>query len=214
MLVSTKNDKVLWRMGGKSSDFTAEDSALDFRFQHDAKIINDDMTEMTLFDNNANENTDSVDCASGKCSRGLHLKIDYDNMKVELLHEYLADGFISGAMGGTTKLASGNVQMCWGLQPYMTEATEGGEVVFNLQFGPLGQGLDRRLQYRVTKADFPGQPQEKPSVVVTDAGSANAIAYFSHNGATDLVSWALVRHMAFLTTHVLCVHEQHSLTVI
>ena len=86
--VNGKTGEIIWRMGGKKSDFQIEPAAR-FAWQHHATMWSD--TEMTVFDNSTTELAPS---------RGLLLSVDESAMTVSLSQEFKAPtGFYSGTLG-------------------------------------------------------------------------------------------------------------------
>jgi hypothetical protein len=76
--ISSSGD-IIWRLGGKKSDFDVADDAV-FAFQHDARWLDANQTRMTIFDNGP---TDAVGY-----SRGLLFAVDQDAKTVGLIKEF------------------------------------------------------------------------------------------------------------------------------
>lgn len=118
-------------------------------------------------------------------------------MTARLVRDYLHPAhLVSGAMGGLDVLPGGNVLIGWGLNPGFTEHTADGKCVLDVQYNiwdPTGEG---RGHYRVYKSRWVGRPAWPPSVAweKDDAGGGGASRLFlSWNGATEVVSWQIVR---------------------
>ncbi|KAJ0109602.1 hypothetical protein J7T55_014164 [Diaporthe amygdali] len=190
--INGKDGSVIWQLGGKNNQFTdlSGGNATNFGFQHTARFLNDEMTEITLFDNHdLNPGNPSPGCPEGTCSRGLHLRIDTEKMTAEVVHEYYHPMDIaSWAMGGIQKLDNGNVLVSWGTTPVITEYTEDGEIVLDAMLGPwFDESTNTQPVYRAWTMDWTAHPIWKPSI----AGDEN-FAYVSWNGATEVHSWDLM----------------------
>ena len=86
--VNAKSGEIMWRMGGKKSDFHVDPQA-QWAWQHHATMWTP--TEMTLFDNSSTK---------GPLSRGLLLNVDESAMTVTLGQEFKnPTGFYSGTLG-------------------------------------------------------------------------------------------------------------------
>ncbi|KAK4049447.1 hypothetical protein OIV83_004180 [Microbotryomycetes sp. JL201] len=161
--IDGKSGELLWRLGGKLSDFKVDDNATFFS-QHDANIIGkgtDDHFQITLFNNEANQ----YEQREGE-ARGMILDVDRTTMKV---------------------LSNGNVVVGWGIVPYFSEFLANGTMIHNVQLGPEGSSLH---SYRTTKHRWIGKPQTLPSFVLDDVRSDRA--HVSWNGATEVASWHVV----------------------
>lgn len=189
--ISGKDGSVIWQLGGKNNQFydLSGGNATNFGFQHTARFLSDDLTEITLFDNHSlDPSRPSPGCAEG-CSRGLHLRLNYENMTVEVVNEYYHPmDMASWAMGGFQKLPNDNVLVSWGTTSALTEYTEDGEIIFDAQVGPwYAQRHNEQPVYRVWTANWTAYPTWKP-----DIAAENGYAYVSWNGATEVDSWDLV----------------------
>lgn len=189
--VSGKDGSIIWQLGGKNNQFydLSGGNATNFGYQHTARFLNDDMTEITLFDNHdLDPRKPSPGCPDG-CSRGLHLRLDYENMTAEVVHEYYHPMDIAAwAMGGFQKLPNDNVLVSWGTTPALTEYTEDGEILFDAQVGPwFDEASNQQPVYRVWTANWTAYPPWKP-----DIAAEGGYAYLSWNGATEVDSWDLV----------------------
>lgn len=193
-LISGRDGSVIWKLGGKNNQFfdLSGGEATNFGFQHTARFLNDNMTELTLFDNHdLDPNKPSPLCTEG-CSRGLHLRLNFDdpsNFTAEVVHEYHHPmGIASWAMGGFQKLSNGNVLIGWGTTPVITEYTEDGEIVLDLQVGPWSdERHNEQPVYRAWTMDWTATPTWLPDIAASDG-----FAYVSWNGATEVDSWDIV----------------------
>jgi hypothetical protein len=175
--ISKKDGRVLWRLGGKRSDY-AMGSGTRFALQHDARRQQDGT--LTLFDNGVKR--------KGARSRVLVLRLDEDRKRATLVRAYEhPDGLFAETQGNAEFLPNGHVLVGWGQAPHVTEFDRGGDVVFDLRFG--GEGAD---SYRAYRAEWTGRPAGDPALAATRDKDGRVAAYASWNGATDVARWQLV----------------------
>ncbi|KAJ7698326.1 ASST-domain-containing protein [Mycena rosella] len=82
-----KNGTIVWRLGGKSSDFTAQSNNTEFHFQHHARWRMDD-TQISLFDDGAAALGLSVIIINEPVATGKYLNIDQTAMTVSLANQF------------------------------------------------------------------------------------------------------------------------------
>jgi Arylsulfotransferase (ASST) len=170
-----RDGTILWRLGGKRSDFRMEPGSA-FAWQHDARRQPDGT--LTLFDNGA---TPAVE----RLSRGLILDLDEHAMRASLVRDYSHAGVLSGSQGSVQLLPSGNVFVGWGESPRVSEFDRSGELLFDAVLG------EKYECYRAFRQPWSGLPAEAPALAMVGEGSRR-IAYASWNGATGVRSWELL----------------------
>jgi len=172
--VNRQTGRILWRLGGKRSDFTFEDGAA-FAYQHDVRRRADGA--ITLFDNGASQAPQP-----GKASRALALELDEASHTARVADEWVhRERLLSETQGNHQVLPNGHVFVGWGAQPAFSEFTADGKLVFD---GRIGEGNDNYRAYRGTWA---GRPATNPALLI-DGGKAFA----SWNGATEVARWQLL----------------------
>jgi hypothetical protein len=170
--IDRRTGRVLWRLGGKRSDFTFGPGAR-FAWQHDARrLANGDLS---LFDNEAAPQ-------SGPQSRGIVLRLDMTRMHATLVAQFVhRPPLLAVDQGNMQHLPGGHFLVGWGHQPYFTEYTAGGRVVLDARFN---EGADSYRAYRFTwSGHAPGRPA---------LGVAGKAAFASWNGATAVYRWELL----------------------
>jgi hypothetical protein len=176
--IDRKTKKVLWRLGGKKSDFKLG-AGVKFAWQHDARRQADGT--ITIFDNGAAPPVE-------KFSRVLVVRANTGTKKATLVRSYHHPQRLLAPFEGNAQfLPNGNIFVGWGAQPYVSELSRSGAVLFDAYFGngkPPGKDADTYRGYRFA---WRGHPTDRPVVVV--AGDA---AYASWNGATDVVRWQVL----------------------
>jgi Arylsulfotransferase (ASST) len=171
--VAWPGGRILWRLGGKRSDFTLGPGAR-FWWQHDVRRHSKGI--ISVFDNGAAP-------AEELQSRALLLHLDEHRRHASLVHAYThrPERVLSHFMGNTQLLGDGHVLVGWGGSPFVTEFAANGATVFDAQLPTGGQS------YRAFRSPWTGRPSEPPAVV-----AANGLVYASWNGSTEVTSWQLV----------------------
>ena len=159
--------KVLWRLGGKRSDFSFGLGAR-FAWQHDARS-HDDGNAISIFDNGQVH------------SRGIVLSLDHARMRAALAHAYVHRPQLHARkLGSVQLLGNGDVLVGWGTDPHFTEYTAGGAVRLDATLPHGGEN------YRTLRFPWTGRPPERPALAVH-----GGTAYASWNGATAVAAWRL-----------------------
>jgi arylsulfate sulfotransferase len=122
---------VIWRLGGKNSDFPLSDEQ-QFSHQHDARVLPNG--DLMLFDNhNPPDGSDQASLSSVKRFRldlAHHQVTDFQRWQ-PLPQQY------AFAMGSAMQLANGNLLIGWGANQKNSDVTETdaqGKVLFDLSF--------------------------------------------------------------------------------
>jgi EmrB/QacA subfamily drug resistance transporter len=178
------NGKIEWTLGGNKSDFKLGPQAA-FEWQHDVRL--QPGSEISLYDDHCCQLTGGGTYVNPTApSRGLVLKLDQQTRTATLVSQYgRSGGFDSDYMGDTQPLASGNVFVGWGSEPFFSEYSRSGKLLFE---GEL-PGPD--LTYRATLEPWVAQPLSAPLGAARQAGGRTTV-YASWNGATQLASWRVL----------------------
>jgi hypothetical protein len=184
--IDRRTKKVLWRLGGKKSDFRMG-AGTKFGWQHDARRQPDGT--LTLFDNSAAPPV-------AKFSRVLKLRVDTTSKRATLVRSYAHPRrFLIPFEANAQFLPNGNVFVGWGAAPYVSEFDAGGRLVFDAHFGRGKAKITRAFQdadtYRAYRFVWHGHPLDRPAVTVEKRGSG-ATVYVSWNGATEVVRWRVL----------------------
>jgi Arylsulfotransferase (ASST) len=177
--ISGKDGSIIWRLGGKRTDFQL-DPAAEFANQHDARWIdNKKQDQMTLFDNGPHGDI--------SYSRGLLLAVDQSAKTVRLKTEFRNGPSTFGQFEGNVQAINPedpntNFIVGFGLQPYFAEFSSDGTVLLDGQFG-TGIVVNN---YRTYKLPWQGKPLDKPKI---SWDSESGKVHLSWNGATDHENW-------------------------
>src|SRR5215217_1769024 len=148
--VGRNSGEVLWRLGGKKSDFEMGPGTQS-AWQHDARRHEDGT--VTIFDNG--------DLKIDDQSYGTVLELDDDEMSATLLRKYPhPEGKICDTQGSVQVLPNGNVFIGWGSNPLLSEYSRDGDLLFNASFPPEVES------YRAFRFPWSGQPDEDPALAV------------------------------------------------
>ena len=167
-----KSGQVLWKLGGRSSDFELGPRAF-FMYQHDARGHSDGT--LTLFDDGPS--------SSSQQSRAIRLGLDVGAMRADLLQEYVHPSPLAASAMGNAQVLPGDAMFVgWGTEPYVTEFGAGGEVRFDARFD------GGAWNYRAYRDAWTGRPATKPALVVERHGGG-ATVFASWNGSTETAYW-------------------------
>ena len=172
--VHRHSGKVLWRLGGRRSDFSIAAGAR-FHWQHDARHLPG--SQISVFDNGAGP------IRSESQSRGLVLQVA--DGRVHLAQAYRHRPRLqTAAMGSVQTLPGGNVIVGWGQVPVLSEFTSAGDLLADLHI-PWGYN-----SYRGFRLPWSGTPTDQPAIACASGpSSGTTTVYASWNGATAVSSW-------------------------
>ena len=175
--IDRKTGNVLWRLGGKKTDFTMGPGTT-FWWQHDARRQPDGT--ITLFDDGAAPPREPR-------SRALRIRLDLRRKTATLVHADIAPpGLLSGSQGDVQVLAGGDVFVGWGAVPRVTEFDAGGRIVYDATF-PDGED-----SYRAYRSAWSGLPTTRPAIATAKGRGGTKTIYASWNGATGVTAWQVL----------------------
>ncbi len=91
----------------------------------------------------------------------------------------------SGSQGNIQTLANGDVFIGWGAEPYFSEYTSAGTLLYDAHFHGSYQA------YRAYRFGWTGVPGGKPAAVAS-ASAGKLTVYVSWNGDTRTATWRLL----------------------
>jgi hypothetical protein len=181
--IHRRTGKVLWRLGGKNSDFAVDNDA-QFYWQHDARHHPDGT--ISVFDDGAAQFADGSGFQKTEPqSRGVVLDIDQGGKVVHLVRSYShPHGVLANAMGNFQTLPDGHVLIGWGSDPNASEFLSDGSLIADTRLG------NQHDSYRTYKYPWRGSPADTPAIAARrDRRSGRSMLYVSWNGATDVARW-------------------------
>jgi hypothetical protein len=176
--IHRRTGKVLWKLGGRHSDFKISSNA-SFFYPHDAQRAPDG--SLTIFDNRAT----ALDKRGA--SRGLNLRVDSKRRTVTTAASFRhPTGSTATSQGNVEELPNGNFFVGWGSSPWFSEHAPDGRLLFAAHMRSAWN-----QSYRAFKSSWRGTPQSDPAIVAR-VGAGRVAAYVSWNGATEVAAWRLV----------------------
>ncbi len=166
--------RIVWRLGGKRSDFQLG-PGVEFFWQHHVRLHGS--RTLTLFDNGAAPMEEPQ-------SRALILRLDPKARRVRLVRAFTHPNpqILAHAMGNAELRPGGGMFVGWGATPHYSEFAADGSLVMDAVV-PLGNP-----SYRTFSRPWTGHPSERPAVAAR-ARFGGATVYASWNGATRVASW-------------------------
>jgi len=175
--VDRGSGEVLWRLGGKRSDFEMGDCTRTY-WQHDARRQEDGT--ITIFDNAAHPQVHEQ-------SRAIQLRLDEEEMSAVLLREYTSpEKILATSQGNAQLLSNGNVLVGWGSEPFVSEFSGDGGLLLNAGFPPECES------YRAFRFSWSGHPTDAPVLTVGQRSSNRVTLYASWNGSTEVTAWEVL----------------------
>jgi EmrB/QacA subfamily drug resistance transporter len=182
--VDPASGAIEWTLGGKRSSFRFGPHAA-FEWQHDVALEANEV--VTMFDDHCCQITGGgtyVSATGG--SRALQLKLDRGARVATLYQQFgHGGGFDADYMGSAQPLPGGGMFVGWGAQPYLSEFSASGKLLFDVV-------LPRPdLSYRAMLEPWVGLPLQAPAGAArTRAGKTTV--YATWNGSTQVTSWQVL----------------------
>jgi len=177
---------IVWRLGGKQSDFTIGAGA-NFSWQHDARFLPGNV--ISMFDDNCCE---SFTIPPGTpFAHGLILQLDLVGMTATLKESYYHDPNIQvSSQGNVQSLGNGNKFIGWGQSQYYSEYRAPGNTVHTPALNVLYDATmpTNNYTYRAYRYNWVGMPYYPPSIAV-QRNNGQITVYASWNGSTETTAW-------------------------
>jgi hypothetical protein len=181
--VNARSGQIVWRLGGKQSSFAMGPGASP-AWQHDAREEPDGT--ISFFDNGGTPKVHSQ-------SRVIVLALNKQQMTATLVSSFVhPTPLLAASQGDFQPLADGNWFAGWGQEPFFSEFSPAGRVLFDAHLPAQYQS------YTVLKFPWSGDPTQPPALAVRAGVHGGTVAYVSWNGATAVTSWRL---LAGASTH-------------
>jgi hypothetical protein len=175
--ISKHTGAIMWRIGGRHSSFRMG-AGTGTAWQHDARWQPDHT--LTIFDDGSVPPEHSQ-------SRAIRERINWRDRSVELIGRYVhTPPVLTGSQGNDQVLPDGDSFVGWGEEPFLTEFSPSGQVLFSARLPPNGQS------YRAYRFAWSGQPTTPPAIAVKQTGAGTQTVYASWNGATGVSAWRIL----------------------
>ena len=167
---------MLWRLGGKRSDFTLGPGA-QFAWQHDPLPAGDGT--IRLFDNEGNGSTRVL-----SHSRVIWLHLDSGAKTATLIKEIPHPlGLSAASQGNAQGLDNGNTFVGWGALGRVSEFDPQGKLIFDAVLPA------RSDTYRAYRAAWVGRPDTQPTATAWTNANGTTTVHAIWNGATEVAAW-------------------------
>jgi hypothetical protein len=175
--LNTTTGQVITRIGGKRSSVKLTAGAAT-AYQHDARVLPNGT--ISVFDNGGVPKVHAH-------SRGLILAVNATAKTDTVVAEYdhQAPPLSAGSQGDVQALGDGNVFIGWGAEPYFSEYSASGQLVYDAHMHGSYQS------YRGFRFPWVGAPSEPPAIADAKAGN-QVVVYASWNGDTRTSSWRVL----------------------
>ena len=186
--VSMSTGKILWQLGGKTSDFTLGTNA-GFYWQHDARFRSGQM--ISMFDDGC---CNPPNAKPEQQSHGLILKLDFQDHKATVVTSYYHHAALySPSQGNLQALGNGNQLVGWGQSQYYSEYAAAGNSQSNASASLLYDAKmpGSNISYRVFRDPWVGTPYYPPSAAARASGG-RSVVYASWNGSTQTTAWQVL----------------------
>jgi hypothetical protein len=148
-------------------------------FQHDAEELPNG--NISVFDNGGSPRVHPQ-------SRAIVLALDPTHRTDTLISEYAHPGkpLSADSQGNVQALEGGDMFVGWGAEPYFSEYSATGALVFDAHFPAKSQS------YRGYRFQWTGTPAGSPAVAAGAGPNGTTTVYASWNGATTIATWRVL----------------------
>ena len=175
--VDRRSGEIIWRLGGKHNEFALSYGA-SFAWQHDARRQSDGT--LTIFDNEGAPH-------AGPQSRAIVLAIDEQHKRARLERQFLHPlALQASSLGSVQVLPNGNVFVGWGAEPFVSEFSPSGELLFDARLGSGYSG------YRAFRFPWEAAGEGLPTIAAARQGAHATNLWVSWNGDTQVQKWLVL----------------------
>jgi hypothetical protein len=173
-----RSGQIAWRLGGRHSSFKMG-AGTGTAWQHDPIELPDG--SISMFDNGASPEVHSQ-------SRAIAVSLDPQSATATLVDRFThSPPLVVESEGNVQALANGDWFIGWGQEPFFSELSATGEVLFEAHL-PVHE-----RSYRDFRFEWAGTPAQPPAFAFEPGAAAvAATVYASWNGATLVSSWRLL----------------------
>ncbi|KAK5173383.1 uncharacterized protein LTR77_002064 [Saxophila tyrrhenica] len=194
--ISHKDGSIVWKLGGRHSDFEFPDFRTKFTRQHHVRFHSQNETHqlITLMNNAAGHGHSKYEKPSSESSWGLFLalRVDQTPMTVELVARFQHPlGEFTTSRGSVSILPNDNAFVGWTYRSVHSEHAPDGRLLMYAE-----AKHEAANTYRAYKLPWVGKPSAPPDVhsAAMDFGDQgmSTMVYVSWNGDTETKSWNLL----------------------
>jgi hypothetical protein len=175
--VDHRSGDVIWRLGGKKSDFALGDG-VQFAWRHDPEPAGHDT--LRIFDNEAAPEVRAA-------SRVIWVRYGTVRKTASLVRAFEhPDKLLTGSQGDSQALDNGDIFVGWGQLGRVSEFDREGNLLFDAQ---VPAGYDN---YRAYREEWHGRPASGPTATLVAGDGDAASVHAVWNGATDVARWIVL----------------------
>jgi len=175
--IETSTGKIRWRLGGRHSSFKMG-AGTGTAWQHDPRELPDGA--ISIFDNGASPKVHSQ-------SRAIVVNLDDPSGTATLVERLThTPSLVSESQGSIQALANGDWFVGWGQEPYFSEFSPEGALLFDAHFPAHDES------YRAFRFQWTGTPAHAPAFALAPGSGGPSVVYASWNGATQVASWRVL----------------------
>jgi hypothetical protein len=175
--LSSTTGQIVTRIGGKNSSVKLASGAVT-AYQHDASVL--PSGAISVFDNGA---TPKVQPQSRALILSVNAQAKTDTVVAEYAHP--SPPLSSSSQGNVQSLENGDVFVGWGAEPYFSEFSPGGQLLYDAHMHGSYQS------YRTYRFAWTGSPTEPPAIAAFTS-SGRVTVYASWNGDTRTAHWQVL----------------------
>jgi hypothetical protein len=169
--------QIVWRLGGRHSSFEMG-AGTGTAWQHDPRELEDG--SISIFDNGASPTEHSQ-------SRAIVISVNGQTGAATLTNRFIhSPPLLVESEGSIQPLANGDWFVGWGQEPYFSEFSPEGELLFEAHFPA------HTRSYRDFRFAWTGTPAHSPAFAFQAAAGGQGTVYASWNGATLVSSWRVL----------------------
>ncbi|HTA12056.1 MAG TPA: arylsulfotransferase family protein [Solirubrobacteraceae bacterium] len=169
--------QIAWRLGGRHPSFKMQ-AGTGTAWQHDPRELASGA--ISMFDNGASPKEHSQ-------SRAIVVSVDDPPNTVTLLQRLThTPALLAESQGSLQALANGDWFVGWGQEPYFSEFSPTGTLLFDAHFPVHDES------YRSFRFPWSGLPAHPPVFSVQSSPGGASVVYASWNGATGVASWQVL----------------------
>ncbi|KAJ7929703.1 ASST-domain-containing protein [Mycena leptocephala] len=170
------NGTILWRLGGKMSDFRAVGNGTEFHWQHHARWRMEESL-ISLFDDGAAILVSTVNIIDEPGATGKYLKVDQEAMTVSLTKQFFPGPSRNYTLAeGSIEFYGDTVLVGYGLIPWIEAYSfDTEDLLFSAVVGPNNAslwnnnaGISNYRAFQTSKLKFTGHPTQPPNVSVVN----------------------------------------------
>ena len=175
--LAAPSGQILWRLGGRHSSFKMS-TGTGTAWQHDPRELPNG--SISMFDNGDSPKAHDQ-------SRAIVVSPNQQTGTATLLTRLThTPALLVESQGNMQALPNGDWFVGWGQEPYFSEFSPEGALLFDAHFPPHDES------YRAFRLEWTGTPAHPPAFAFQPGGTGAGTVYASWNGATLVASWRVL----------------------